>query len=73
MFFKFRFVTQSIKNFSYVFIDDAEKATEPDTVIPFILKADSRNKNILFVLSGDPKKLRPVIISKKFAQRILGT
>lgn len=47
-------------SFSYIFIDEAGQATEPDTWIPLARfgKADTR-----LVLAGDPLQLGPVLIS----------
>ena len=54
--------------FSYVFIDEAGQATEPDSMIPFgLLSSNYGYVGKLcgqVVLAGDPKQLGPVVLSK---------
>lgn len=58
--------------FSYIFIDEAGQAMEPETMIPFGLVNFNERVRTQIVLSGDPKQLGPVIKSK-IAEKILGT
>lgn len=57
------------KHFSYVFIDEAGQATEPDSLIPLNLVSslDKNNEGIIYaqvVLSGDPHQSGPFVRSK---------
>ena len=56
----FRFNGPGLSKFSYVFIDEAGIATEPQTLVGFVGNLD---KNGLLVLAGDHKQLRPVVTS----------
>jgi len=47
-------------HFTYIFVDEAGQATEPETMVSIKTMAD-RNTNI--ILSGDPKQLGPIIRS----------
>lgn len=56
-------------HFSYVFIDEAGQATEPETLIPLGLmsSSDPSHKGRLqgqLVIAGDPKQLGPSISAK---------
>ncbi|XP_023245844.1 putative helicase mov-10-B.1 [Copidosoma floridanum] len=62
--------------FSYVFIDEAGQATEPDAIIPLLLlsSANQHEKGRIHgqvVLAGDPKQLGPVIFSR-ISKKVLG-
>lgn len=64
------------KHFSYVFIDEAGQAIEPDALIPFNLLSSVREERIgrlhgQVVIAGDPQQLGPGIRSK-LAEPILG-
>lgn len=64
------------KHFSYVFIDEAGQATEPETLIPLNLLTSNKLGRIgrlhgQVVIAGDPKQLGPSIRSK-LAESILG-
>uniref|UniRef100_A0AC34Q7E1 Helicase ATP-binding domain-containing protein n=1 Tax=Panagrolaimus sp. JU765 TaxID=591449 RepID=A0AC34Q7E1_9BILA len=50
--------------FSYIFIDEAGQATEPDSWIPLAKFGKEETK---FVLAGDPLQLGPVLISPVLA------
>lgn len=62
----FRLLYHGLRNFSYIFIDEASQATEIDTLIPFNI-----NKDAHIILSGDHLQLGPVVKSK-LAEAILG-
>ena len=63
--------TQFFRNyFSYIFIDEAGQATQPETLIPLGL-INLREKNAQLILSGDPKQLGPVVMTK-VGQHLLG-
>ncbi|XP_014608785.1 PREDICTED: putative helicase mov-10-B.1 isoform X1 [Polistes canadensis] len=66
------FVSKRVKkdNFSYIIIDEASQATEPETMIPFLLGSKNNNKSQI-VLAGDPHQLAPVVVSR-FAKPLLG-
>ncbi|KAJ8676511.1 hypothetical protein QAD02_012298 [Eretmocerus hayati] len=63
-------------HFSYIFIDEAGQATEPDTLIPFNLSSSCDTGRIgrlhgQVIISGDPQQLGPGIRSK-IAEPLLG-
>jgi helicase MOV-10 len=47
-------------HFSYIFVDEAGQATEPDVMVVVKSTADATTK---LILSGDPKQLRPIVYS----------
>ena len=57
--------------FSYIIVDEAGQASEPDALIPFNLCSKMPGNETLVVLSGDPQQLGPVVKSK-MASPILG-
>ncbi|XP_058807139.1 putative helicase MOV-10 [Phymastichus coffea] len=64
------------KHFSYVFIDEAGQATEPEALIPFNLLSSIKEGRIgrlhsQVIIAGDPYQLGPGIQSK-LAESILG-
>lgn len=65
-----------VNHFSYIIIDEASQAIEPETIIPFVLACtkNEENKNSLqaqVVMAGDPCQLGPYIHSK-IVQSLLG-
>ncbi|XP_051168910.1 putative helicase mov-10-B.2 [Leptopilina boulardi] len=48
--------------FNYIFIDEAGQATKPETMIPFAIT--KKNFDCQIVMSGDPKQLGPVVMTK---------
>ncbi|XP_014214561.1 putative helicase mov-10-B.1 [Copidosoma floridanum] len=64
------------KHFSYIFIDEAGQATEPDSLIPFNLLTSQRKGRIgklhgQVIIAGDPNQLGPSVMSR-LAEPILG-
>ncbi|XP_043472682.1 putative helicase mov-10-B.1 [Leptopilina heterotoma] len=55
--------------FNYIFIDEAGQATQPETFIPFVISMRHRRCNL--VMSGDPKQLGPVVMTK-YGSHLLG-
>ena len=74
--FYYRIILENKTKFSYVFIDEAGQASEPETLIPFVLytsglyssKLFNTTTPIQFVLSGDHLQLSPVIQCKEIDQ-----
>ncbi|XP_043268497.1 putative helicase mov-10-B.1 [Venturia canescens] len=63
-------------HFSYVFVDEAGQATEPETLIPMTLMSskDESHRGRLhgqIVIAGDPQQLGPSVLSK-IAEPLLG-
>ncbi|XP_015178042.1 PREDICTED: putative helicase mov-10-B.1 [Polistes dominula] len=57
--------------FSYVIIDEASQATEPETILPFLFGPLIPMMKSQVVLAGDPYQLGPVILSR-IAKPLLG-
>ncbi|XP_043472693.1 putative helicase mov-10-B.1 [Leptopilina heterotoma] len=55
--------------FNYIFIDEAGQATQPETFIPFAISM--RHIRCKIVMSGDPKQLGPVVMTK-YGSHLLG-
>ncbi|KYN40403.1 Putative helicase MOV-10 [Trachymyrmex septentrionalis] len=62
-------------HFSYIIIDEASQATEPDMLIPLAVTNQAEDEGIGFqtqiVIAGDPYQLGPVIHCKRI-ERLLG-
>ncbi|XP_031783598.1 putative helicase mov-10-B.1 [Nasonia vitripennis] len=58
-------------SYSYVFIDEAGQATEPESLIAFNVISRHGDSECQIVISGDPKQLGPSVRSK-YAAPILG-
>lgn len=58
------------EHFTHIFIDEAGHATEPETVIPFILLLDPNKRHGgQVVLAGDPEQLGAMLrspLAKKY-------
>ncbi|XP_033218428.1 putative helicase MOV-10 [Belonocnema kinseyi] len=66
------FITTLVGCTSYIFIDEAGQATQPETLIPLGLARLNDDANCAqLVLSGDPKQLGPVV-KTKIGQHLLG-
>lgn len=64
-------------HFSYIFIDEASQATEPEMLIPLSVTSDvnklaSTTLHAQLVIAGDPYQLGPIVRSKQI-QQIYGT
>lgn len=62
------FVLAKIKNdhFNYIFIDECQASTEPESLIPIIgLGMDKKKVNANIILVGDHRLLRPIVESKQ--------
>ncbi|KAK6130159.1 hypothetical protein DH2020_036075 [Rehmannia glutinosa] len=57
-------------HFSYVFLDEAGQASEPETMVPL---SQLHSKDTVVVLAGDPMQLGPVVISRDAERYGLGT
>lgn len=57
-------------HFSYIFLDEAGQASEPDTMVPI---AHLYWTNTVLILAGDPRQLGPVVFSKEAEELGLGT
>lgn len=57
-------------HFSYIFLDEAGQASEPETMVPI---AHLHSKNTVLVLAGDPLQLGPVVFSSEAEVSGLGT
>lgn len=78
LFFRTRLLEYKLRenHFSYVFVDEAGQATEPETLIPVTLMSSSDRSHQgrlhgQLVIAGDPQQLGPSIRSK-IAERLLG-
>ncbi|XP_033218430.1 helicase MOV-10-like [Belonocnema kinseyi] len=61
-----------VNYFNYIFIDEAGQATQPETLIPLGLNKSYNCDGLpQLVLSGDPKQLGPVVMTK-VGQHLLG-
>lgn len=62
-------------HFSYIIIDEASQATEPDMLIPLAITNQAEDEGIGFqaqiVIAGDPYQLGPVIRCRRI-ERLLG-
>lgn len=61
-------------HFSYIFIDEASQATEPEMLIPLTIASDIENTNFQsqVVIAGDPYQLGPVVRCKEI-EHLFGT
>ncbi|KYQ47345.1 Putative helicase MOV-10 [Trachymyrmex zeteki] len=63
-------------HFSYIIIDEASQATEPDMLIPLAVTNQAKDEEIGFqaqiVIAGDPYQLGPVVCCKRI-EHLLGT
>lgn len=57
-------------HFSYIFLDEAGQASEPDTMVPI---SHLYSRNTVLVLAGDPMQLGPVVFSSEAEVHGLGT
>ncbi|KAH6808908.1 P-loop containing nucleoside triphosphate hydrolases superfamily protein [Perilla frutescens var. frutescens] len=57
-------------HFSYIFLDEAGQASEPDTMVPI---AHLYSRNTVLILAGDPRQLGPVVFSSEAEVHGLGT
>ena len=76
MHFRLLFLDLREKHFSYVFIDEAGQAIEPDAMIPFNLLSSTKEGRIgrlhgQVIIAGDPQQLGPGVRSK-IAEPVLG-
>jgi len=62
-------------HFSYIIIDEASQATEPEMLIPLAITNKTENEGIGFqaqiVIAGDPYQLGPVIRCRRI-EHLLG-
>lgn len=62
-------------HFSYIIIDEASQATEPDMLIPLAVTNQAKDEEIGFqaqiVIAGDPYQLGPVVCCKRI-EHLLG-
>jgi len=62
-------------HFSYIIIDEASQATEPEMLIPLAITNKAEDKGTRFqaqiVIAGDPYQLGPVIRCKRI-EHLLG-
>jgi len=62
-------------HFSYIIIDEASQATEPEMLIPLAITNKAENERIGFqaqiVIAGDPYQLGPVIRCRRI-EHLLG-
>jgi len=62
-------------HFSYIIIDEASQATEPEMLIPLAITNKAENEGIGFqaqiVIAGDPYQLGPVIRCRRI-EHLLG-
>ncbi|KAL1543277.1 RNA helicase [Salvia divinorum] len=56
--------------FSYIFLDEAGQASEPEAMVPI---SHLYSKNTVLVLAGDPMQLGPVVFSREAEENGLGT
>ncbi|XP_057771655.1 probable RNA helicase SDE3 [Salvia miltiorrhiza] len=57
-------------HFSYIFLDEAGQASEPEAMVPV---SHLQSRNTLLVLAGDPMQLGPVVFSAEAEAHGLGT
>lgn len=68
--FRFLRLSDFHNHFQFIFIDEAGQATQPETFVPFAIS--NRHYKSQIVMSGDPKQLGPVVMTKH-GNRLLGT
>ncbi|XP_047983533.1 probable RNA helicase SDE3 isoform X1 [Salvia hispanica] len=56
--------------FSYIFLDEAGQASEPEAMVPI---SHLYSRNTALVLAGDPMQLGPVVFSREAEENGLGT